>query len=166
MKNFRKVAAVLLIVAFVCALALVFVACDNKHQPIDAEQIVFEIQDDTAKVTFVDKDKNTEVVYNDKFQAHYLSELIFYLSGKGVLEAEYTGSATYGMFLTKVGNVEQDSNASLYLYIYTDIDEYKETVPDYTFTATYNNKTYTSTNKGASSLELKNGTYLIGLMKW
>ena len=166
MKNFRKVTAVLLAVVFVCALALTLVACDtNAHQAIDAEKIAFEIKGEKVVVTFVDKDAKTEVVYNDTFQAYYLSDLIFYLAGKGVFAVQSTNTG-YGAFFTKVGSVEQDAANSVYVYFYTDVDEYKD-ITEYAVYTTFGEKTLTSATYGASSMELKDGkTYLVGQVKW
>ena len=166
MKNFRKVTAVLLAVVFVCALAFALVACDtNAHQAIDAEKIAFEIKGEKVVVTFVDKDAKTEVVYNDTFQAYYLSDLIFYLAGKGVFAVQSTNTG-YGAFFTKVGSVEQDAANSVYVYFYTDVDEYKD-ITEYAVYTTFGEKTLTSATYGASSMELKDGkTYLVGQVKW
>ena len=164
MKNFRKVAAVLLAVVFVCALAFSLIAC-SQHQPIEAEQIAFEIQGEKVIVTFVDKDKNTEVVYNDVYQGYYLSDLIFFLAGKGVFAVESKDTG-YGAFFTKVGAVAQDDANGVYVYFYTDVNEYKDTT-DYAVTVTYGDKTLTSSMLGASSMALKDGhVYLVGQVKW
>lgn len=166
MKNFRKVTAVLLAVVFVCALAFCLVACDKQqHQAIDAEKIAFEIQGEKVVVTFVDKDAKTEVVYNDTYQAYYLSDLIFFLAGKGVFAVESTNTG-YGAFFTRVGDVAQNTAESIYVYFYTDVDAYKDTT-EYAVTTTFGEKTLTSAIVGASSMELQDGkTYLVGQVKW
>ncbi|MBR1747630.1 MAG: hypothetical protein IJ735_05410 [Clostridia bacterium] len=167
MKNFRKSAAVLLAVVFIAVLAFSLVACggNDGHQAVEADKIAFEIQGEKAVVTFVDKDGKTEVVYNDAYQAYYLSDLIFFLAGKGVFTVESTNTG-YGAFFTKVGSVEQNSTDGVYVYFYTDVDEYKD-ITEYAVTTTFGTKTLTSASLGASSMELKDGkTYLVGQVKW
>ncbi len=80
---------------------------------------------------------------------------------------EYTAeSSDYGPFLTAVGNVKQDADAGVYVFIWTSVAKDADT-SEYATTKTYNGTTLTSSAVGAGSMTLeKDAIYYIGTVKY
>ena len=97
MKNFRKVAAVLLAVVFVCALTFSLVACGN-------------VGDNTEKtVTVVVGEGENQIVYADyKTTANSLAALLEELGQLQENTLSFSGSwSAYGVFVTQIGTLQQ-----------------------------------------------------------
>lgn len=163
MKKIVTKGLVTLILIALCACLLI--SCtDNKTEPITAEQIVFELNDSRVKVIFTAAE-SSETVYEGEYSGAYLDDLIFYLSGKGILTAESSDSG-YGTFFTAVGDLVQDAEKGHYIYIFTDISDYID-VTEWASTVTYNGAVLTNASLGASALPLSDGAvYLITLVKF
>lgn len=149
MKNFRKVAAVLLIVAFVCALAFTVVACNN-------------VGDNTEKtVTVVIGEGEGQVVYADyKTTSNSLATLLQELSQlkENAITFSGTWSAT-GLFVTQIGTLQQGEFYSPWIAVLTSDTAFQVAVEDnYTVKRTYNNVELKSTSVGVSSVALSNGS--------
>lgn len=159
----KKILIAGLSVLLLCLSVFCLVACTDGPAPVVAEKIVFSVEETGVKVIFIDAENNSETAYDGAYSAEYLDDLIYFLAGKEVLEAE-SSSSQYGSFFTKIGSLSQSDNN--YLYFYTNLDEYKD-VTDYALTETYNDLTLTSVSLGASSLPVKAGAvYMVTLVSF
>lgn len=163
MKKLVRKGLVTLILFALCA--SLFVSCtDNKTEPITAEQIVFELNGNRVKVIFT-AEEGSETVYEGEYAGTYLDDLIFYLTGKGVLTASSSDTG-YGTFFTAVGDLVQDAQKGHYIYIFTGLNDYID-VTEWASTVTYNGEVLTNASLGASALPLSDGAvYLITLVKF
>ena len=145
MKNFRKVAAVILAVAFVCVLAFSLVACADKGTDYE------------KTITIVIGEGENQMVFADyKTGSKYLFDAINELSNRETEPLTLKGSWTqYGLFVSAIGNIEADP-LTQYVCVMTNDTDYQDTT-NWAVTKTYGEITVVSSTLGVSSLPLKDG---------
>ena len=145
MKNFRKVAAVLLTVAFICVLALSLVACGEPATNYE------------KTITIVVGEGETQQVFADyKTGSKYLFDAINELANRETDPVKLEGNWTqYGLFVTAIGNIEANPLAQ-YICVMTN-DSGHQDVTDWAVTRKYGEITVVSSDLGVSSLPLKDG---------
>ena len=145
MKNFRKVAAVLLAVVFVCVLALSLVACSDKGT--DYEKTITIV---------IGEGENQMVIADYKTGSKYLFDAINELSNRETDPITLKGGWTqYGLFVTAIGNIEADTLTQYVCVLTSDTDH--QDITDWAVTKTYGDISVVSSDLGVSSLPLKDG---------
>lgn len=160
-KSLLRVFATLFLFAFTLS---VLVACGGMV-PLDVDKIAIKIADGKAEVILLDANGKTEEIYKGEISGDNLAEFLRSLNAKGVLEVKSSTSG-YGEYFTSVGTLSQDDDNGVYLYFYTNLDDYKD-FTDYALTVDYDGTTLTSAFYSASDLPLSDGAiYLIGLISF
>ena len=165
MKNFRKVAAVLLFaVVFVCVLAFCLVACDininaNEVIPADTETTDTDApatQAQTSVTIVIGEGETQQVIANYETGAKYLFDVINELSNRETDPITLKGGWTqYGLFVTAIGNIEADTLSQYVCVLTSDTDH--QDITDYAVTKQYGDVTVVSSDLGVSSLPIKDG---------
>jgi len=159
MKNFKKVAIVLMVLVLATALVLSAVACAKTVGDKGTVSVVLAPATEGGEATeyVVDLSK---LKGNDGLMA-----VLAYLKDKEGLTYTETASE-YGAFLTQVGDLKQDTAKGEYIYLYTSVAKDADTGA-YATTVTYKEHTLTSSGVGSSSMTIEDGAIIyIGIVKW
>ena len=145
MKNFRKAAAVLLAVVFVCVLALSLVACGEKGT--DYEKTITIV---------IGEGENQMVIADYKTGSKYLFDALNELSNQETNPLTLKGNWTqYGLFVTAIGNIEANTLLEYVCVMTNDTDH--QDVTNWAVTRKYGDVNVVSSDLGVSSLPLKDG---------
>lgn len=123
-----------------------------------------------------DKDPNDSciVVLGNEQQTAYTVKLDGLTLDKGLLSVldylkekeNLTYECDVSGFLTRVGDIVQDTEAGKYIYIYTS-EPKDQDVSQYASTITYNGSQLVSTGVGSKDMTIKDGTIIyIGTIVW
>lgn len=159
MKNFKKLAIVLMVLVLAASLVVGAAACAKKIGDKGTVSVVVapatEGGEATEYVVDISKLKGKDG----------LMAVLAYLKEKEGLT--YTEKASeYGAFLTQVNGLKQDESKGEYIYLYTSVAKDADTSA-YATTVTYKDHTLTSSGVGSSSMTIEDGAIIyIGIVKW
>ena len=158
MKNFKKLAIVLLVLMLAASMAICAVACAKTVGDKGTVSIVIAPATEGGEAT-------EYVVDISKLEGKDgLMAVLAYLKDKEGLTYTETASE-YGAFLTQVGDLKQDESKSEYIYLYTSVAKDADTSA-YATTVTYKDYTLTSSGVGSSSMTIEDGAIIyIGIVK-
>ena len=171
-----KILRVLAIIMALCLMSVAFIGCQKTDEPADTTQTTTSATENTAETTEEKKSVKgyTTIVLETNTDVTYLIDLDNVTGTNGFLSVlEYMKSQnklTYECdasgFLTRVGDVAQDTAAGKYIYIYTSVEKDQD-VSQYATTMTYNGLTLVSAGVGAKDMTVEDGAVIyIGTIVW
>ena len=148
-----KILRVLTIIMALCLMSVAFIGCDDEDKNPNASCVV--VLGNAVETAYTVELDNVSL-------ENGLLSILDYLKENESLDYECDTSG----YLTRVGDVAQDTSAGRYIYIYTS-EPNDQDVSQYATTITYNGSTLVSTGVGAKDMTISNNTIIyIGTIVW
>ena len=147
----KKIITIFTVVLLIALTAITLVACWGDVDKEGSMTLVVINGEDVKEYSV-----NLSKISSDSSQSG-LMLVLDYLQDKG--ELSYTSQdSAYGAYLTKVNDIV--ASDSVFITLYTDVESDID-VSDYATTMTYKDKTLTSSGKGASLMNVKDGATIV-----
>lgn len=171
-----KILRVLAIIMAFCLMSVAFIGCQKTDEPADTTQTTTAATENTAETAEEKKSEkgyitlvletNTNVAYNIDLDnvtgTNGFLSVLEYMQSQNTLSYECDASG----FLTRVGDVAQDTAAGRYVYLYTSVEKDQD-VSAYASNVTYKDMTLISSGVGAKDMTVEDGAVIyIGTIVW